>query len=72
MKDDEAKNLKPGITVKHERYGLCEVREVLRCGTDLFGVVVRPTTTAGKANLRGDCGCDVPDTLEDDARRLSS
>ena len=38
---------------------------------ELFGVVVRPDNQNGRDLLKSDCGCDIPDMLEDRPRSLS-
>lgn len=75
MKNEDALKLKPGQKVIHRRYGVCIVKDViitegLPCG-ELFGVVVRPDNQNGRDLLREDCGCDIPDMLEDLPRNLS-
>ena len=72
MKKIDATKLQVGNAIIHKRYGLCTVREVMMCGTELFGVVVRPDTDEGKRLLAYDSGTDIPDMLEDSARRLTS
>jgi len=71
MKDEDAKKLEPGQKVIHRRYGVCIVKEVLVTRGVLFGVVVRPDNQNGRDLLRRDCGCDIPDMLEDFPRNLS-
>ena len=72
MKQEDAMKLKPKQKVIHRRYGVCFVREVMMAQGELFGVVVRPANQNGRDLLRTDCGCDVPDMLEDLPRNLSS
>lgn len=71
MKDEDAKKLKPGQKVIHRRYGVCIVKEVMMAQEELFGVVVRPDNQNGRDLLLRDCGCDIPDMLEDRVRNLS-
>ena len=72
MKNENAMKLKPGQKVIHQRYGVCIVKEVLiTYNGELFGVVVRPANQNGRDLLAKDCGCDVPDMLEDRTRNLS-
>lgn len=74
MKRENAEKLEPEQKVIHRRYGVCIVKEVITtegvpCG-ELFGVIIRPDNQNGRDLLRSDCGCDVPDMLEDQARNL--
>lgn len=72
MKVEDALKLEPGQKVIHRRYGVCIVKDVMKAyGGELFGVVVRPDNQNGRDLLRSDCGCDIPDTLEDQPRSLS-
>ena len=71
MKFEDAMKLEPKQKVIHRRYGVCIVKEVLITGGELFGVVVRPDNQNGRDLLRSDCGCDIPDMLEDQTRNLS-
>ncbi len=73
MKVKDALKLKPGQKVIHRRYGVCIVKEVMTAdgNGELFGVVIRPDNKNGRALLLRDCGCDVPDMLEDRTRNLS-
>lgn len=71
MRLSELKPLQPGARIKHKRYGICELREVKYVFGELFGVVVRPNNTEGKALLAADSGTDIPDMLEDSLRRLT-
>ncbi len=71
MKHQEAEKLKPAQTVYHRRYGKCIVREVMIAQGELFGIVIRPVNQDGKDLLKQDCGCDIPDMLEDLPRNLS-
>ena len=73
MTNKDALKLKPGQKVIHRRYGVCIVKEVMTADGDgeLFGVVVRPANQNGRDLLLQDCGCDVPDMLEDQTRNLS-
>jgi len=71
MKHEDAIKLKPKQKVIHRRYGVCIVKEVLMAQGELFGVVVRPDNQNGRDLLRTDCGCDIPDVLEDFPRNLS-
>jgi len=72
MKVEDALKLENGQKVIHRRYGVCIVKEVMTVRGELFGVVVRPDNKNGRALLLRDCGCDVPDMLEDETRNLSS
>lgn len=72
MKNEDAMKLKPKEKVIHRRYGVCFVKEVVMSHEGLlFGVVVSPANKNGQELLMKDCGCDVPDLLEDRARSLS-
>lgn len=72
MKVEDALKLENGQKVIHRRYGVCIVKEVMTgFGGELFGVVVRPDNKNGRALLLRDCGCDVPDVLEDQTRNIS-
>ena len=71
MKNEDAMKLEYGQKVIHRRYGVCIVRDVMIMGGELFGVVVRPDNQNGRDLLRSDCGCNVPDMLEDLTRNLS-
>lgn len=71
MKDEDAMKLEPQQKVIHRRYGVCIVKEVIISLGALFGVVVRPDNQNGRDLLRSDCGCDIPDMLEDQVRNLS-
>ena len=70
MKHEDAVKLTPKQKVIHRRYGVCFVREVMMAQGELFGVVVRPANQNGQALLRRDCGCSIPDMLEDLPRNL--
>lgn len=75
MKDEDALKLEPGQKVIHRRYGVYIVKEVIitegvPCG-ELFEVVIRPDNQNGRDLLRSDCGCDVPNMLENRTRNLS-
>jgi len=70
MKSEEARNLKPGQAVTHNRYGASKVKEVLTCGTSLFGVAIHVETDKGQKLLALDCGADIPDVLVDNPRSL--
>ena len=65
MKHEDAIKLKPKQKVIHRRYGVCIVKEVMISFGALFGVVIRPDNQNGRDLLRTDCGCDIPDVLED-------
>jgi len=72
MKTKQVLELKPGAHVMHKRYGRVQVVEVMISMGDLFGVVVKPLSEVGKAQLRNDSG--VPgesNFLEDLPRRLA-
>ena len=71
MKQEDAMKLKTKQKVIHRRYGVCFVREVLMAQGELFGVIIRPANQNGRDLLRQDCGCDIPDMLEDLPRNLS-
>ncbi len=71
MKHEDAMKLEPKQKVIHRRYGVSIVKDVMMAQGELFGVVVRPDNQNGRALLRRDCGCDIPDMLEDQARNLS-
>jgi hypothetical protein len=71
MKHEDAINLRPKQKVIHRRYGVCIVKEVMIAQGELFGVVIRPDNQNGRDLLRTDCGCDIPDMLEDQPRNLS-
>jgi len=73
MKVEDALKLEPGQKVIHRRYGVCIVKEVMTAdgNGELFGVVIRPDNKNGRALLLKDCGCEVPDMLEDQTRNLS-
>lgn len=72
MKVKDALKLEPGQKVIHRRYGVCIVKDLMiACGGELFGVVVRPDNKNGRALLLQDCGCDVPDMVEDQTRNIS-
>lgn len=71
MKNEDALKLEPEQMVIHRRYGVCIVKEVMIAQGELFGVVIRPANQNGRDLLRTDCGCDVPDMLEDQTRNLS-
>jgi len=78
MKIEDAEKLETGQKVIHNRYGECSVKEVIISMGDtfgsmgeLFGVVITPITETGRELLRLDCGCDIPDYLEDSVRRIS-
>lgn len=71
MKDEDALKLKANQKVIHRRYGVCIVKEVMIAQGELFGVIIRPDNQNGRDLLRSDCGCDVPNTLEDRPRNLS-
>lgn len=71
MKNEDALKLEPEQIVTHRRYGVCIVKEVMLAQGELFGVVIRPANQYGRDLLRTDCGCDVPDMLEDQVRNLS-
>ncbi|HWT01138.1 MAG TPA: hypothetical protein VN256_12895 [Pyrinomonadaceae bacterium] len=72
MKSSEARSINKGEKVAHKRYGLCVVKDVLTCGSSLFGLVLTPQDTEGQSLLAADCGCDIPDYLEADPRTLST
>jgi len=72
MKNEDAMKLEPEQKVIHRRYGVCIVKEVIVSRGALFGVVVRPDNQNGRDLMRSDCGCDVPDMLEDYPRNLST
>ncbi|MCJ7482632.1 MAG: hypothetical protein MUO31_06675 [Thermodesulfovibrionales bacterium] len=67
MKERDAKKLKVGQTVTHDRYGECKVKEVMMS----FGVVISPTTDEGKAILKIDSNTEILDFLEDSPRHLT-
>lgn len=73
MKVEDVLKLKPGQKVIHRRYGVCIVKEVMAVygNGELFGVVIRPDNKNGQALLLQDCGCNVPDLLEDQTRNIS-
>ena len=71
MKHKDAMKLEPKQKVIHRRYGVCIVKEVMISHGALFGVVVRPDNQNGRDLLKSDCGCDVPDMLEDQPRSLA-
>jgi len=71
MKHQDAEKLKPEQKVIHRRYGVCIVQEVVVTRGVLFGVVVRPDNQNGRDLLRRDCGCDIPNMLEDFPRNLA-
>lgn len=71
MKHEDAMKLKPKQKVIHRRYGVCFVKEVMISRGALFGVVITPANQNGRDLLRTDCGCDIPDVLEDQPRSLS-
>jgi len=72
MKNEDAMKLEAGQKVIHRRYGVCIVKEVMMAQGELFGVVIRPDNKNGRALLLQDCGCDIPDMLEDQTRNISS
>lgn len=71
MKHEDALKLESEQKVIHRRYGVCIVKEVMIEQGELFGVVIRPANQNGRDLLLRDCGCDVPDMLEDQTRNLS-
>ena len=71
MKQEDAMKLEPKQKVIHRRYGVCIVKEVLVSYGALFGVVITPANQNGRDLLKSDCGCDIPDVLEDRPRSLS-
>ena len=71
MKNEDALKLEPEQMVIHRRFGFCIVKEVMIAQGVLFGVVIRPANQNGRALLRTDSECDVPDMLEDQIRNLS-
>ena len=74
MKRQELETLHPGAWLVHSRYGLCELREIIRSlehPEEIFGMVIRPMVPWGQAQLNEDSGSAIPDFLEDSLRRLS-
>jgi hypothetical protein len=72
MKLNDVMRLKKGSQIKHQRYGLCEVKEVTLCGDIFFGVVLTPLEPDGKQLLATDSGCAVADLMEASIRRISN
>jgi len=71
MKLKDVLALKVGDKIKHRRYGLCDVKEVMFSFGNLFGVIISPTTSEGRQLLAIDSQVtDVKDFLEDSIRRL--
>ena len=74
MKRQELETLHPGAWLVHSRYGLCELREIIRSHghpEGIFGIVIRPKLPFGQAQLNEDSGSAVPDFCEDSLRRMS-
>lgn len=72
MKTKDVLALKKGDVVKHSRYGISEIVEVMMRFGSLFGIQILPQTDEGKALLRHDAGVDndMP-FLENSVRRLA-
>ena len=74
MKRQELETLHPGDWLVHSRYGLCELREIIRPHghpEGIFGIVIRPKVPWGQTQLQEDSGSAIPDFCEDSLRRLS-
>lgn len=71
MTKKDVLNLRNNSIVKHNRYGVCRVKEIMFDGTDIFGLVLIPEAEKGRALLTKDSGIGIDTFLEDSYRKLS-
>ncbi len=71
MKLADLREIKIGNEVKHSRYGIAEVRDILYSMGSFFGMVIRPNTSEGKMLLQVDTGTQIPDFMEGSLRQIN-
>ena len=70
MKMCDVKQLKPGDSIEHSRYGESKVIELKWSFDTLFGVVIQPDTESGKILLAADSGTIISSFLEGSIRSI--
>lgn len=70
MKTKDILKLKTGAKVKHKRYGLSEVEQIIETDGELFGLVIVPSSNEGKRLLMSDSGGAFPRLLEGSPRQI--